>query len=138
MERVFHYRSEIQEIPHLRMNLANLAISWALPESEARQIEIIVEELFSNIVRFAFEDQGDHRIEIRMKKSEQLISIVIVDDGIPFNPLEYHPRPIPDPASPSSGGMGLMLVQTFSDSITYQRVHDKNQLEITKKIKSQP
>jgi anti-sigma regulatory factor (Ser/Thr protein kinase) len=138
MERVFQYRSEIQEIPRLRSNLADLAILWSLPEPEERQIGVIVEELFSNIVRFAFEDQGDHLIEIRMKKKERMISIVIIDDGIPFNPLEYHHRPVLDPATPNSGGMGLTLVQTFSDSVVYQRVNEKNHLEIIKKIKSQP
>jgi serine/threonine-protein kinase RsbW len=138
MERVFQYKSEIQEIPLLRANLANLAISWELPESEERQIGVIVEELFSNIVRFAFEDQEDHLIEIRMKKRERMISIVIIDDGIPFNPLEYRHRPILDPAAPDYGGMGLTLVQTFSDSVVYHRINEKNHLEITKKIKSKP
>jgi anti-sigma regulatory factor (Ser/Thr protein kinase) len=138
MERVFHYRSQIQEIPVIRENMADLADSWALPESEERQIVVIVEELFSNIIRFAFNDQREHLIEIRMKRSEDKICIVMIDDGIPFNPLEYHPGPIFDPATPNAGGMGLTLIQTFSDSIEYYRIDHKNHLEITKKIKSQP
>lgn len=138
MEHFFQYKSEIQEIPLIRTNLADLAISWALPESEERQIGVIIEELFSNIIRFGFEDQGEHLIEIRIKKEEGMISIAIIDDGIPFNPLEYHPGSSFDPAAPNIGGMGLTLVQTFSDSIVYNRINQKNHLEITKKIKSQP
>lgn len=136
MEHFFQYKSEIQEIPLIRTNLADLAISWALPESEERQIGVIIEELFSNIIRFGFEDQGEHLIEIKIKKEESMISIAIIDDGIPFNPLEYHPGPPFDPATPNTGGMGLTLVQTFSDSIVYNRINQKNHLEITKKIKS--
>ena len=138
MERVFQYRSEIQEIPLIRKNFVDLAVSWALPESEERQIGVIIEELFSNIIRFGFEDQGEHLIEIRIRKGEHGISIVIIDDGIPFNPLEYHPGSLFDPATPNTGGMGLTLVQTFSDSIVYNRINQKNYLEITKAIKSQP
>lgn len=65
MEKVFQYRSEIQDLPLIRQDLSGLAVVGNIPESELRQIIVIVEELFSNITRFAFEDSREHFIEIQ-------------------------------------------------------------------------
>lgn len=138
MEKVFLYRSEIQEIQLIRENFANLAELWAIPDSELRQLEVIVEELFSNIIRFAYNDNLEHQIEIRLLNGDREIRIEIIDDGIPFNPLDQQQDALSDPAISDIGGMGLTLVRTFSDSIRYSRTSEKNHLKITKKIKSQP
>ena len=69
-------------------------------------------------------------------KVEGEICIQITDDGIPFNPLEHQAGASTDPASSVDRGMGLTLIKTFSNSITYQRVESHNQLFISKKIKS--
>lgn len=138
MEHLFQYRSEIQEIPRIRKELSDLALSWSIPESEFRQISVIIEEIFSNIVRFAFNDTAVHMINIKMQYADRNISIEIIDDGIPFNPLEYHQSPISDPATSDSGGMGLTLVRTFSDSIEYKRTPQNNHLSIIKMVKSKP
>ena len=134
MEHSFQYRSEIHEIPKIRKDLGMLETAWQIPKSKMNQIRVIVEELFSNIVRFAYEDQHEHAIEIRMNKSENIIEIEIIDDGIAFNPLEHREDPLRDPALIESGGMGLTLVQTFSNKMSYQRKGDKNQLKIEKRI----
>ena len=134
MEQSWKYRSEIHEIPRIRKDLEMLETEWSIPLSKKRQIMVIVEELFSNIVRFAYEDQQEHTIELRMKKNESSVEIEIIDDGIPFNPLEYGKDRINDPSMASSGGMGLTLVQTFANRMSYQRRGDKNCLFIEKTI----
>jgi anti-sigma regulatory factor (Ser/Thr protein kinase) len=138
MNKVFKYRADIQEIPHIRRDLEQLETEWNIPDSEMRQIGVIVEEIFSNIVRFAYRDDLEHVIEIGLILGEDQVMIWIADDGIPFNPLEYNPGPAMDPAAAHTGGMGLTLVSTFSDSIVYRREEGKNCLEITKMIKTRP
>ena len=136
MKQHFQYSSEIQEIPDMRIDLRKLESEWAIPDSEMRQIVVIIEELFSNIVRFAYEDNHKHLIDISLEKKGEEISISIIDDGIPFNPLEYNPGPVSDPVGSEDGGMGITLIRAFSNSISYERVNQRNHLKITKKIKS--
>ena len=136
MEQLYKYRSLIQEIPTIRKDLNELQSLWSIPDSEMRQIRLIIEEIFSNVIRYAFSDSQEHMVEVQLKKSNDEINIQITDDGIPFNPLEHQPGISTDPASSTDGGMGLTLIKTFSNSITYERVGSKNQLLITKKIKS--
>jgi len=138
MEQVYHYHSDIQEIPKIREDLAVVAKKWEIPPSEMGQIKLIIEEIFSNIIRFAYQDQKAHMVEIRLEKEEMTISIEITDDGIPFNPLEHRSTTFADPASMDSGGMGLTLIRTFSDAIRYARAGTLNRLTIVKKIKSKP
>ncbi len=136
MDRAFQYPSSIQEIPLIRKDLEFLEQEWAVPKSEIRQILVIIEELFSNIVRYAFEDKEEHSIEILLGYADSQIEIEIIDDGKAFNPLDYQTGPLSDPAASDAGGMGLTLIRAFSSKINYRRFSGKNHLKISKKIKS--
>lgn len=98
----------------------------------------MIEELFSNIIRFAFENKGDHKIELTLSIDEGIITLLIRDNGIPFNPLEYNQDQLADPVSMDDGGMGLTLIRAFADSIEYSREEQKNLLLIQKTIRSRP
>jgi anti-sigma regulatory factor (Ser/Thr protein kinase) len=134
MDRAFQYPSHIQKIPQIRKDLEFLKQEWAIPETEIKQILVIIEEIFSNIVRYAFEDRKEHAIDIRLGYTDNQIEIEIIDDGIAFNPLDYHLGPQSDPATSDAGGMGLTLIRAFSSKISYQRISGKNHLKITKKV----
>lgn len=136
MHYSLQYRSHIQEIPNIRKDLKILEQDWSIPGSELKQIQLIIEEIFSNIVRFAYEDQQEHMIEVKLSCIENQIEIEIIDDGITFNPLEYNLGPQSDPATSDAGGMGLTLIRAFSSNISYQRVSGKNHLKIAKRVKS--
>ena len=131
----FTYQPHIQEVTNIRKDLIILEQEWRLPESEVRQILMIIEELFSNIVRFAFEDKPKYPVDIRLGMLDSQIEIEIIDEGIPFNPLEYQTGQIEDPASFDAGGMGLTLIRAFSSKVSYERYEGKNHLKITKTVK---
>jgi anti-sigma regulatory factor (Ser/Thr protein kinase) len=136
MVRAFTYQPEIQEIPRIREDLDFLGKEWNIPKSEIRQILLIIEELFSNIVRYAFEDNLKHPIDIRLGRADSQVKIEIIDAGRPFNPLEYAKGPQTDPASTDAGGMGLTLIRAFSSAVSYQRSSEKNHLTIIKTVKA--
>ena len=135
MSRTFQYRSNIQEIPRIREDFNFLVAEWSLPVSESKQILVIVEEIFSNIVRYAFTDSDEHQVDIKLNRSDGHVEIEIIDDGIEFNPLDYQLGPLEDPAASDTGGMGLTLIRAFSSKISYSRISGKNHLKITKKAK---
>jgi len=136
MDRAFQYPSHIQEIPRIRKDLEFLEEEWAISKSEIRQILVIIEEIFSNIVRYGFEDKQEHTVDLRLEYIDNQIEIEIIDDGIAFNPLDYQLGPIADPATSDAGGMGLTLIRAFSSNISYARRSGKNHLNISKKVKS--
>ncbi len=86
MKEKFQYPTVIQSIASIRSDLKAFAETQEVPAPELRQITMIVEELFSKIIRTAFEGRGDHLIEISITKTETEILIKMIDDGYPFNP----------------------------------------------------
>jgi anti-sigma regulatory factor (Ser/Thr protein kinase) len=136
MEHRFKHRAVIQEVPDIRRSLTSLAVPWGISKPDIKQIIFIAEEIFSNIVRFAFHDQQEHEIEFVLIRDEEKIILEIIDDGIPFDPLQYRLSIPSNPAAMDSGGMGLSLVRTFSDTISYQRIGQMNHLMVTKWLKT--
>ncbi|MGW8314471.1 MAG: ATP-binding protein [Bacteroidales bacterium] len=136
MQERFQYPANIQQIPMIRNDLSLLADQWRIPGPAFNQIRFIVEELFSNIIRFGYPDPANHLVDVEIRSERDAIIIEITDDGVPFDPIHYRNASPRDPAAQESGGMGLSLVRTFADSIVYRRSDDKNRLEITKNLKS--
>jgi anti-sigma regulatory factor (Ser/Thr protein kinase) len=64
------------------------------------------------------------------------LTITFRDSGIPYNPLE---KPSPDISSPASarkiGGLGIFLVQKYSDQLSYSYEDGENRLSLQKTIR---
>ncbi len=137
MKKKYKYPTVIQSIASIRSDLKTFADACEIPESELRQITLVVEELFSKIVRFAFEGKDQQLLEISLSRADREITLEIIDEGDEFNPLETPPEQLMDPALIDEGGMGLSLIKAFCDSINYSREGQKNILLIKKTIRGQ-
>ena len=103
------------------------------PPELQTQIDLAVEEIFVNIVNYAYQSaSGSVRIGIAV--GEEVV-IRIEDTGAPYNPLE---RSDPDLDKPlmerDIGGLGIFLVKKMMDKVDYMRIDNKNVLVMTKKI----
>jgi anti-sigma regulatory factor (Ser/Thr protein kinase) len=138
METEFAYTPEIQSIPRIRKDLERLARDWEIPETELKQLTLVIEELFSRIIWHIAEHEHDTPVRILVSRKGRELDIVIIDNGHPVNPLNItNVRPA-DPVSGDDRGMGLALIKAFSDSIDYRREEDRNRLHIRKTIRSNP
>jgi len=100
------------------------------------QIDVAIDELFSNIARYAYPGStGDATVRFDYDPNERSVSIMFMDHGIPFDPLQTTDPDISLPADQRQvGGMGIFLVKKTMDRIDYLRKNDMNILTITKKI----
>jgi sigma-B regulation protein RsbU (phosphoserine phosphatase) len=94
-------------------------------------INLVIEEMVSNIILYGYSDQFEHKIQVRFScKGEQVI-IMIEDDAMPFNPLE---KATPDTNlsvdEREIGGLGIHLVRKMMDSVDYRRDLGKNKLTL--------
>lgn len=101
------------------------------------RIRLVLDELFTNIVSYAYDDDEAHRITVELTDPEAgIVAITLIDDGRAFNPLD---RPPPDLDAAIEerrvGGFGIHLVKTFMDTCEYRRDGDTNRLTITKEFR---
>ncbi len=99
----------------------------------ANQIHLAVEEIFVNIVKYAYpNERGKCRITISPKPDQ--IEITFVDHGIAFNPLDKEKPDVSLPAEERSvGGLGIYMVEQMMDEVEYHYENQQNMLKIAKK-----
>jgi anti-sigma regulatory factor (Ser/Thr protein kinase) len=95
-------------------------------------IEIAVDEMVSNIARYAYEGK-DGKATVRFASDEQGITITLIDSGIPYNPLEKEDPDITLSAEERGiGGYGIFIVKKVMNEITYEYRDNKNILTMKK------
>lgn len=130
-------KNQLGEIQRFQDEFAQFAVTKDIDTSTVRDLHVVFDELLSNIVRYAYLDDKTHEFEVEIDASMERLKITIVDDGIPFNPLEAVK---PDTSLPLEdrkiGGLGIYLVLNLVDELTYERSADRNVVILTKLLMS--
>ncbi|MCL1976484.1 MAG: ATP-binding protein [Firmicutes bacterium] len=111
------------------------------------QLALVVEEIFVNIVYYAYSEDtwasslpreqpstAAGNVAIRIAVGDEVI-IEFEDCGKPYNPLEKDDPDITlDAEKREVGGLGILLVKSIADAIKYRYEDNKNILLIKKKV----
>ena len=105
-----------------------------VPDDVAWRIRVVLDELVSNILAHGTSGGAVPTIDVTFRRDAASVSAVIADDGPPFNPLA---RPDPSLTLPldarTPGGLGIVLVKTLMDVVTYERT-TQNVVTVSKSI----
>ncbi len=128
--------NNIDELGRLMMAVEEFCDLNKLSIKDAMNISLVLEEVFSNIVFYAFNDKNTHEIEIDISIEDKEVMIIVDDDGEEFNILE---KPEPDDLQKpveerNVGGLGIHFVKKLMDDIEYKRAGDRNILQMKKLI----
>ena len=106
------------------------------PMKAQMQIDVAIDELFSNISRYAYPGgQGEATVRFVFDEAERVCSVIFMDRGIPFDPLAQEAPDVNSPlADRPIGGLGIFLVRKTMDSVSYRYENGQNILTIQKKI----
>ena len=100
------------------------------------QIDIAIDELFSNIVNYAYSPE-EGPVTVRMDVADEPHSVIItfIDHGKPYNPLI---TAAPDTTLAAKqrhiGGLGVFMVKNTMDDVAYEYRDGMNILTIRKKV----
>jgi anti-sigma regulatory factor (Ser/Thr protein kinase) len=104
-----------------------------IPSKLKNKIIIAVDEIFSNIARYAYRFK-EGRAVVRIEAAED-ISIEFEDCGVAYNPLLAEtPDTTLSAEDREVGGLGIFMVKQIMDSVEYRRDGNKNILTIKKKL----
>ena len=101
------------------------------------QINIAIDEIFSNIAKYAYgEEGGDARVIMTVNDSLDEVSLTFIDKGVHYDPMAQEDPDITLPAAQRSiGGLGILLVKKTMNSVKYEYKDGMNCLTIKKSIK---
>ena len=107
------------------------------PMKAQAQIDVAIDELFSNIANYAYNpDTGKATICFEVVEDPASVVITFMDNGVPYDPLS---RDDPNTGSTNvedriEGGLGIFIVKKSMDGIDYEYKDGKNILKIKKNI----
>ena len=134
-EEHFIIENRIEELSALAQQIEQLGEKWELLSPVTMKINLVLEEALSNIIYYAFEGNEIHKIEISLKNQDNMLTIEIIDDGIPFDPLSYKKPDITLQAEERPvGGLGIFLTLKIMDTVHYSRKNNLNILTLKKSI----
>ncbi|MCL2069541.1 MAG: SpoIIE family protein phosphatase [Treponema sp.] len=103
------------------------------PQNIQNDINIAVEEAFTNIVNYAYETSGNISIYLEIQDKKAVISLE--DSGKAQNPLEQATPDLDKPLLERQiGGLGIYFIKKLMDNVTYTHQNGKNLLTMVKKI----
>lgn len=142
-------QSERGEIGHLDLDVRNqpteiirvnegfnaFAGEYGIPDGDRRRINLVFDELLNNVISYAFDDEGEHVINVKISLEVNRLVVTIADDGRPFNPFGRIPPETDLPVDDRElGGLGLHLVKNVMDEVMYERLGTKNVATLIKKV----
>ena len=100
------------------------------------QIEILIEEIFVNIVKHAYKNiDGIIKINYEILENPLRFHIIFTDNGPMFNPLEFEIPNLSDNIEERTiGRLGIYIVKEYADEIIYDYINNQNVLSIIKNI----
>jgi len=100
------------------------------------QICIAIDELFGNIVHYAYSPKvGKATVRFEVEETPLSVVITFIDHGRPFNPLGHEMPDIQLPVSERrEGGLGIFLVKKTMNMVEYAYQNGQNILRIKKDI----
>jgi serine/threonine-protein kinase RsbW len=125
-------KNNVSALCELMQEVNTFMESSALPARTVYLVNLALEEVLTNVLKYAFDDDREHEITVSVALRSSEIWIECQDDGKPFDPLAAPDPEMKDCISDcTEGGLGIHLVRKMVDSIAYQRDDCRNILTIT-------
>jgi anti-sigma regulatory factor (Ser/Thr protein kinase) len=127
--------SDRTELEKLEGFTADFALKAGLSDKDLFALQIVVEELVTNVIDYGEVPVGEHAATVDLTAQDGLLTIVIRDRGKEYNPLL---RGDPDVTLPAEerpiGGLGVHFCKKLTDTQDYERRDGCNVLTMRKKV----
>lgn len=96
---------------------------------------LALEEAVTNVLLHGFEGVPEEKRElsVRLRMTAAALVVTILDNGAAFDPTHDRPQARDDDEE-CLGGWGIRLIRGLIDEVRYQRIGDRNQLELLVRV----
>lgn len=128
---IYQYKKTINEfeLGTMNMEIESFCERNEVPASKLFAIQLIIEELVSNIIKYGKGKSGKATIDVELHRDGEQIRLCISDNSGAFNPLEQEMADTKLSAQEREiGGLGLFLVRKKVKSLSYEYKDGNNKL----------
>jgi anti-sigma regulatory factor (Ser/Thr protein kinase) len=126
-------RNDVVGLAALTSAIEHMGAEHGMPEKSLYQLQIALDEMVSNVIKYAWPEGGAHDIEVRITARDDGVEVEIIDDGRMFDPRDAPKRDKPLPGQrPQPGGVGVQMTKQLVDRIGYARTGNRNHTTLTK------
>lgn len=106
------------------------------PSPEALYFVLLaIEELVTNCIKYGYDDDGEHTIGIALSVAGPSLTMVVTDDGRPFDPLAVPPPDLSlDIQHRPIGRLGIFILRKLADQFAYERRDGANRVTLVKQL----
>lgn len=121
--------ARLSEVRELSSRVEAFGDANGLPDPKVFVINLALDELITNTVTHGLEDSADAEIHVRMWVDAGVLYLIMEDNGQPFDPTVDTNADVTSSLDERAiGGLGLHLVKSFADRISYRFVDGRNRL----------
>ena len=125
-------KNDFSEMAQLSLGVNEFLEKNNLDARATYAVDLALEEVLTNIIKYGYDDDNPHEIQVGLAVDGAVARLTIIDDGRKF---DVDKAPVPDMSTPVAerdvGGLGIHLVRNMLDSLKYSRNSGKNILELT-------
>ncbi len=129
-------KNRLIDLGKIKKAVLKMSSSVDCTKRKFKEVHLVLEELFTNVVNHGFNDDNEHDIELSLSCDDKSLKIRMEDDGKPFD-LTAASKPDTQCAIEKRlvGGLGVHFIKHFVDECKYKRKQGKNIIELKKYIK---
>jgi len=124
--------SDPRYLPVVRGAIGPLAAAMGWDESDSRAITLALDEALANIIRHAYHNCLDGRIELECRETPEGLEVTLLDNGEPPDRTKICARAI---ACDQPGGLGTHIIKDVMDTVSYQATPMGNRFVATKQFR---
>ena len=126
--------AKLEAIPELTEAIERELEDFGCPMRARMQLDIAIDEIFSNIARYAYGGKdGEAEVILEITEEPKAVRLTFADSGEPFNPLMKDDPDVTLSAEERKiGGLGIFLVRKTMDKMEYSYKDGRNILSIEK------
>jgi type VI secretion system protein ImpH len=129
-------KNELGELERLHEIVQQFTHDHRFPPKLTFNFALVLEELLVNTVSYGYDTEEQREIVIRFWMADEWVTIQVEDDAKPFDPFSNVEAPslYQSVDERQIGGVGIHLIKTMMDDVSYSRVGGKNIVTLRKKV----
>ncbi|NOU93621.1 ATP-binding protein [Paenibacillus sp. LMG 31456] len=138
---IMELKNDLAELVRLHDWFSEWSGPLSIDSKTLFHLNLVCDELITNTILYGYQAIGEpreHKIEVHLIVEGNDIELLIIDDGVAFDPLSLTAADTTLGMDERSiGGLGIHFVREVMDEVAYERIGERNTIRL-KKIGQKP